>query len=84
MPDARCPMRPACWPAGLLLVPQHGPWPMAPGVAHGAGLLLSVPEHGPWPMAPGVIHGARPAGLALAPGVPDGAGLLAWWPGAPA
>ena len=51
--------------AGLLLVPQHGPWPMAPGVAHGAGLLLSVPEHGPWPMAPGVTHGARPAGVVL-------------------
>ena len=38
---------------------------MAPGVAHGAGLLLSVPEHGPWPMAPGVTHGARPAGVVL-------------------
>ena len=33
--------------AGLLLVlvpvPQHGPWPMAPGVPDGAGLLLLMP-----------------------------------------
>ena len=45
---------------------------MAPGVAHGAGLLLSVPEHGPWPMAPGLV-------LVLVPGLIDGArraGLL--------
>ena len=55
---------------GAGLVPEHGPWPMAPacwpdaaGVVHQAlpelapGVVL-VPEHGPWPMAPGVPGGA--------------------------
>ena len=51
----------------LVLVPQHGPWPMVPGV------LAWHWRPACWPAAAGAVHQALPE---LVPGLTHGAGLV--------